>query len=181
MFKKKYLSIIVFLLFLFISIGYSLLNSTLNINGKSSISKNNWDIHFDNININYSSVEPIKYPTYKSSTSVDFELKLDMPGDFFEFTIDIVNSGTIDAMIESIDRTPNLTETQEKYLNYIIEYEDGESISEKQIIKAGNIVRLKVKVEFRENINASELPQDGDFLDLGFSLNYLPLKPKPKV
>ena len=125
--KKKNISYtFVLILFLLISIGYAALNSTLNINGKSSISKNTWDVHFDNIVVKDGSVEAIKLPTIENNTTVDFEVALNLPGDFYEFTVDVVNNGTIDAMIESITKTPDLTENQLKYINYKIEYQNGE-------------------------------------------------------
>ena len=59
--NKNIFFIIVFLLC--ISVGYAVLNSTLIINGKSNISKNIWDVHFENINVISGSVEAEKVPT----------------------------------------------------------------------------------------------------------------------
>ena len=95
--NKKYTLFLIVLLC--ISIGYAVLNTTLNINGKSSISKNTWDVHFDNVKINDGSVEAVKIPVVENSTTVDFEVALNLPGDYYEFTVDVVNNGTIDAMI----------------------------------------------------------------------------------
>ena len=95
--NKKYTLFLIVLLC--ISIGYAVLNTTLNINGKSSISKNTWDVHFDNVVVNSGSVEAIKIPTIENYTTLDFEAKLNLPGDYYEFTVDVVNNGTIDAMI----------------------------------------------------------------------------------
>ena len=170
--KKKNISYtFVFVLFLLISIGYAVLNSTLNINGKSNISKNTWDVHFDNIVVKDSSVESIKLPTIENNTTVDFEVALNLPGDFYEFTVDVVNNGTIDAMIESITKTPDLTETQQKYLNYIIEYQNGEQITSKQLIKTGKYLRIKVLVELKRDIEPSDLPQEELLLNLSFILD----------
>ena len=82
-----------------LTIGYAILNSTLNINGKSTISKNTWDIYFDNVVVKDDSVEAVKVPTVADKTTVDFEVALNLPGDFYEFTVDVVNGGSIDAMI----------------------------------------------------------------------------------
>lgn len=57
----------VFILMLCITIGYAALNSTLNINGKSNISKNNWNIHFDNVVTTNGSVEAVKILTIENS------------------------------------------------------------------------------------------------------------------
>ena len=171
--NKNYIIVLVLLLIVVISIGYAVLNTTLNITGKSNISKNTWDIHFDNIKVTTGSVEAVKAPVIENNTTVDFETQLNLPGDYYEFTVDVVNKGTIDAMIESITKEPELTEEQQKYLNYIIEYENGEQISSKQLVEKESFVRLKVRVELRKDIDASDLPEVGEVLYLGFTVNYV--------
>ena len=126
--KASRLLVLFLIVLLCISIGYAVLNTTLNINGKSSISKNTWDVYFDNVVVNSGSVEATKIPTVSDKTTVDFEVALNLPGEFYEFTVDVVNNGTIDAMIDSIEKLPDLTLEQQKYLNFIIEYENGEQI-----------------------------------------------------
>ena len=171
--NKKYFIVVVLLLLVGIGIGYAVLNTTLNITGKSSISKNTWDVHFENVQIIDGSVEAVKVPTIENSTTVDFEAQLNLPGDFYEFTVDVVNNGTIDALIESITKEPELTSDQKKYLNYIIEYQNGEQIALKQLVKANEFVRLKVRVELKKDIAASDLPEVVDVLNFGFTLNYI--------
>ena len=76
-------------------------------------------------------------------------------------------------MIDSIEKLPSLTAEQSKFLNYIIEYENGESISTKQLVEANSFVRLKVKVEYRKDLVASDLPTSQNILNLSFKLNYV--------
>ena len=170
--KKVYIVLIIVAL-IGITIGYAVINTTLNINGKSSISKNTWDVYFDNIVVKDGSVEAVKIPTVTNKTTVDFEVALNLPGDFYEFTVDVVNGGSIDAMIESISKELELTEAQQKYLNYIIEYQNGEQINTKQLVNKESFVRLKVRVELRKDIDSSDLPEVGDVLYLGFTVNYV--------
>ena len=169
---KKYSSLIIIIL-LVISIGYAALNSTLNINGRSSISKNTWSVYFDNIKIMSDSVEAVKVPTITDNTTIDFEIQLNIPGDFYEFTVDVVNDGSIDAMIESINKTPNLTEVQSKYLKYTIEYENKEQLNVKQLVLNDSFVRLNVRVELRRDVLAIDLPTSIDTLNLCFNIDYL--------
>ena len=169
--KKSYVLLALFAL-IGITIGYAVLSTTLNINGKSTISKNTWDVHFDNINVTDESVEAVKLPTIEDDTTVDFEIALNMPGDFYEFTVDVVNNGTIDAMIGSINKTPILTEEQAKYLDYTITYQNNLEITSKQLVKKDESVRLKVRVEIRKDIDPSDLPEVGDVLYLSFTANY---------
>ena len=171
--KNSKFIIIVFLILFTITIGYSILSSTLNINGRSNISKNTWDIHLENIKVTDGSVEAIKGPTIVNNTSIDFEAKLNLPGDFYEFAVDVVNDGTIDAMVDSIIKEPELTDAQKKYLNYTIEYQNREQINSKQLLKSNELVRLNVRVEIKKDIVAEDLPSESDVLQLGFTLNYI--------
>ena len=76
-------------------------------------------------------------------------------------------------MIDSISKTPNLTTAQQKYLNYVVEYQNGEAITTKQMVKANNFVRLKVRVEYKKDLTEDDLPTTTDNLTLGFTLNYI--------
>ena len=165
---------LIILSFFIISVGYAVINRTLTINGNSEVKQNTWDIHFENIQVITGSVASVKIPTIDNTKlSIDFSFNLDLPGDFYEFTVDVKNAGTIDAMIDSINKTPELTETQQKYLNYVIEYQSGELVKTKQVVKAGELVRLKVRVEYRTDITEFDLPTTTQNLNLGFVVNYV--------
>ena len=145
--KKIYIVFILIVLFR-ISVGYAAMNRVLNITGNSEVKQNTWNIYFDNVKVKEGSVTsnlPVIDTTTKST--VNFNVMLNLPGDFYEFTVDVVNSGTIDAMVDSVVKTPELTDDQKKYLNYIIEYENGEQITSKQLVLKNSLVRLKVRVE----------------------------------
>ena len=169
---KKYKLFVILLIF-GISVGYAALNTTLKITGKSNISKNTWNVYFDNITITDGSVKAVKVPTINNKTTLDFEVKLNIPGDYYEFTVDVVNDGTIDAMIENIEKIPTLTTEQQKYLNYTIEYQNKEKVVPKQLVKANEFVRYKVRIEIKKDITSSDLPENIDVLNLGFTVNYI--------
>ena len=126
----------------------------------------------NNVRFNSRSVTKIE-PTITDKTTVSFSTTLTNPGEFYEFTIDVVNDGSIDAMIDSVTKTPELSATQSKYLNYIIEYQNGESINTKQLVSKKSFVRLKVKLEFRKDITASDLPKQSETVNLSFKVNYV--------
>ena len=171
--KTLYIILSIILISIFsLSIVYAALSVTLNITGTADISAASWDVHLDNVNVNTQSVSGTA-PTITGGTTATFSTKLEVPGDFYEFTIDVVNDGSIDAMIESVIKTPTLTEAQAKYLNYIIEYQNGESINTKQLVSKNSFVRLKVRVEFRKDITASDLPTTSETLNLAFTVNYV--------
>ena len=163
---------IVMISVLTLSVVYAALSTTLNINGNAEVSSASWDIHLANVQLNSNSVTTTA-PTITNSTTATFSTTLSKPGDFYEFTIDVVNDGSIDAMIDGVTKTPTLTEAQAKYLNYIVEYQNGESINTKQIVSKNSFVRLKVKLEFRKDITASDLPTTSETLNLSFTVNYV--------
>lgn len=171
--KNLYMVLSILILSIFtLTMAYAALSTTLSIKGQAEVSASAWDIHLDNVVLNSSSATTV-VPTITDSKTATFSTTLTKPGDFYEFTIDVVNNGSIDAMIDSVIKTPELTDAQEKYLNYIVEYQNGEEITTKQLIEANSFVRLKVKVEFRKDLVASDLPTSLETLNLSFTVNYV--------
>ena len=153
-----------------LSIAYAALSVTLNIVGSASVVGSDWDIHFENVIIKNGSVTN-NMPNINGNT-LSFSTTLNMPGDYYAFTVDVVNSGSIDAMIDSISKSSTLTSEQERFINYVVEYENGEKVYNRQLISAGDFVRLEVKVEYLRDINASDLPSSSLTLDFDFVVNY---------
>ena len=91
------------------------------------------DIYLNNPRVTSGSATT-NVPVIKTSSTLEFETTLNMPGDFYEFVVDVVNAGSIDAMIENVVKTPELTTEQAKYLKYEVSYANGESIENKQIL-----------------------------------------------
>lgn len=170
--KILYVILVIVLVSVFtLSIVYAALNAILTIQGSAQISSAEWDVHFDNVNVTNGSISGDN-PRITSATTAIFSTTLNMPGDFYEFTIDVVNDGSIDAMIENITKTPTLSESQSKYLKYEITYQNGESITTKQLVEKNSFVRLKVRLEYRSDITSSNLPTSSETLNLGLQLNY---------
>ena len=170
--KTQVYLLLIFSLALLIGVGYAALSATLNINGQTTINKASWDIHMEDINVTSGSVTATTVPTLDTAkTTVSFSVKLTNPGDFYEFTVKEVNKGTIDAMVSTISKT-GLTETQAKYLDYTVTYDSGLSLAQNQILKAGNSEYLRVKVAFKKDVTASDLPTSDSTLNLNFSLSY---------
>ena len=115
--KTLYMVLSVLVLSIFtLTMAYAALSTTLQINGNAEVSAASWDIHLDNVQLNSSSATTTA-PTITDSKTATFSTTLTKPGDFYEFTIDVVNNGSIDAMIDSVTKTPELSDTQKKYLN----------------------------------------------------------------
>ena len=155
-----------------LSIAYAAMSAVLEIHGNSEVVASTWDIHLENVKVKSGSVSA-NAPQISGTSSVGFDVELNMPGEFYEFTVDVVNDGSIDAMIDSVVKTPELTSEQAKYIKYEITYENGESISTNQTLKKGTSTPIKVRVEYRKDIVASDLPSSSTELSLKLTLVYV--------
>ena len=169
-----------------ITLGQSILSSTLTITGKSTIKKNSWVIYFDDIEISEDSVHN-ENPSDDATLSVngiadptkqniEFTAKLDKPGDIYEFTVYTVNDGSIDAEIESIEKY-ELTNAQKEYLDFEVGYYYADNlplgeIKECDILKAGERKLIKIIVKFKKNEDVTKYPSQGVNLDMFFRINY---------
>ncbi|MBQ3306640.1 MAG: DUF285 domain-containing protein [Bacilli bacterium] len=164
--RKKPTSSIMVLILLIIGVVYAILQANLQINGVAKIKSNSWDVHFDHIQINENSIsigenDSAAVIDPENNCKIDFEVTLSLPGDFYEFTVDVVNAGTIDAMIGTLNKTlkvnNEIVSEVPNYLNYSITYEDGVEILPNHLLSAGNTETYLVRLEFRSDIE--ELPE----------------------
>ena len=154
-----------------LTIAYAALNAVLSIDGHAQVSSSDWDIYLANPKVTNGSATTT-VPSIKTSSTVEFSTTLSMPGDFYEFTIDVVNAGSIDAMIENVIKTPELTADQAKFLKYEITYQNGESITTNQLLAKETSMPIKVRIEYRKDLVASDLPTGQVVLDLALTLEY---------
>ena len=171
--KHKELYFILFLV-LFISVGFAYLSAQLDIIGNSTVKTQSWDVHFETITESTATVSSgtssdmgAASITTGDTTEVTFASSLPLPGDFYEFTVNVVNGGSINAMLSEATNT-TLTTDQQKYLDYTVTYADGSAIAVNDAIHAGKSVTLKIRVEYKKNISASDLPGE----DVTFNSNY---------
>ena len=154
-----------------LTIAYAALNAVLTIQGSAQVSAVNWDIHLANPVVNSESTTT-EVPVISGNT-LTFNTTLNLPGDFYEFTVDVVNNGDIDAMIDSVTKNPELTSEQAKYLSYDITYQNGESITSKQLLAKKKTMPIKIRIEYRSDVVSSELPTTNSSLSLSLTLNYV--------
>ena len=173
--KRKLRISILFVLLLFISLGYAFLNTSLNIIGTSNISNPTWDIHWENVVVKSGSVTASTPTIDTSKTTVNYSVTLTIPGEYYEFTVDAVNAGTIDGMVSVFSSKLNNVEitTLPNYLEYYVTYADGIAIEQNQLLAAGTSEKYKVHVGYKKDINASDIPQDSQTLNLSFSVTYV--------
>ena len=172
--KKRRFKIIATILLFAISIGYAALSTTLSINGRANISSNSWLIYFTNVQVDAGSVTATSAPTTSgtSTTTLTWAVNLRESGDYYEYTVDVKNDGTIDAMIGSLSNTP-LTTEQAVYLNYNVTYSDGAVIEQYDKLDSGETVTLKIRVEYKAGLAPSDIPQTTQTTTFTYTLNYV--------
>ena len=173
--KRKVRYLILVLLLLFISIGYAYLNSTLNITGASTINNPTWDIHWENVEVKTGSVSASTPTIDSSKTTVNYSVELTTPGDFYEFTVDAVNAGSIDGMVSVVSNKLNGTEitTLPNYLEYSVSYSDDIAIAQNHLLAANSSEKYKVYVGYKKDISPSDLPTTQQTLNFSFSVTYV--------
>ena len=182
--KKKNSIFLLLIIILVISIGYAILSRRLNIFGVSNISATNWDVHWDNI-ANEKGIKPVKNAYIKNSakTIVEYEVLFDEPGQYYEFTVDAINEGTLDAELAEIIVKVNGNDisTLPSYISYSIKYVDDTTptLGDVLVKKNGNIVdskTYKIKVKYDETLITEalldEMNVDGLDLVLSFNIKY---------
>lgn len=163
--------LIAFVFIIFLGIGFAALSSTININGVANVKYNFWDVYFDNIQVNSDSASKA-FPTITDKTTVECSIELETPGDFYEFTVDAVNDGTIDAMIDSIEMT-QFNEDVLKLFDYTVSYENGDEINKNDILEGLSKTTYKIYIKYRDDINISDLNNVDIDLNLSFTVNYV--------
>ena len=178
--KNSEMKILLVALIVLIGIGYAAIRSGLNINGTTHVQNATWDVHFENYQTTANNnVTPTTAPdtTGNNKTTVSYEVTLTEPGDIYEFTLDAVNSGTLDVMIESfssklggVEITPS---NLPAYLEYSVAYDDGIELANKQKLVHNTQEKVKLRVKYRDDIATSALPSTVQDLSFSFEIVYV--------
>ena len=174
---KDNIKLILIILVVSLGIGYAYINSDLNINGTAKIKNANWDVHWANVQVKSGSVtgtNVVTAPTISNSTTVNFSVVLPTPGDYYEFTVDAVNEGSIDAMIDQIDSKVNGESATNlpDYLSYTVTYSDDMELEENHLLAASSIETYRVRIKYKDNITVEQLPSTDQAINLKFSVTY---------
>lgn len=130
-FKYKGLYLL-FILIILIGVGYALVQTTLTINGSTTI-KRNWNLTLENIRKTANSVDVTFSDTTLDSTNGVFSLiisnaQITSEDDCIEFEFDIENKGEIDVSLKDF----NIIISEEDYRKYFITsiiYSDGTELN----------------------------------------------------
>ena len=138
--RRGKIMIAILLLIAIIGLGYAALGANLKINGVANIPSASWNVHFKTGSIAVTSgsvtgTNVTTAATITNATQVDYSVKLALPGDFYEFTVTAENTGSIDAMIDSVVSKRGdvviTTGILPSYIDYSVTYSDGIAIAQK--------------------------------------------------
>jgi hypothetical protein len=153
--QNNRLIVIALVILMLISIGYAALTTTLTINGTANIGSSSWLVYFTNVvqNANNNVVQVLTEPTTtgKETTTLNFAVSMDTPGQKYEFTVDVVNEGTLPGKVSIVSLTGNST----SYLNTSYRYSNGKPINLGDILNAGKSKKLTIKAWIPDDIDTS--------------------------
>ena len=168
--------LLLLLLIISVSIGYAVLSTGLNITGTSKIRNATWDVHFENAQPTAVSnvtptIAPIASATEKTTT-ITYTVELNKPGDIYEFTVDVVNKGSVDAKLSAAPTIDGISTEQDVYTNYSFTHANGDSVRMGEKIDSGDSEKFKVRVEYDRNITNGQLNPTTQTLTLTVAMNY---------
>lgn len=106
--KIKVLSVVALIVaVLGLTVAFAALSQTLTINGTANVDAASWDIHFETISSNKNGDATINdFPHIAGTSITRINVTLTKPNDGVEFRTRIVNDGTVDAKIDSVEISP---------------------------------------------------------------------------
>ena len=170
-FKRNNLIILIlFIIVISMSVGFAVLSTTLNIKGDTNLKGQVWNVYLANVKVSEGSIKANKEAIIvnEADTLIEYEIVLEKPGDYYEFTVDAINDGTLDAKIDSIVLSG--IEGYENYLIYDVTYADRTNLAIDDKLLANNKATYRIRIEYKKDI---ENPIANDTkLNLVFAVTY---------
>ena len=171
-----------------LGIVYAAFTQQLNIAGSATGRSSKWDIHFENLsNVSLNgTAKELTAPTINTnSTQIsNYSVSLTSPGDYVEYTFDVVNDGDYDATLTNLSKTaPSCQGTGDNASNdasnvcgkltYTLTYSDGTTVSQSDTLASKETKTMKLKLLYQEFNDDSLLPKmDVTISGLGITLTY---------
>lgn len=164
---------IIFLLILFISIGFAYLSTSLFLTGTGIFSANSWDIYFDNVVEETYKTDIVSAATISNKVTINASINLNQPKSTYTMYADIVNDGSLDAMLDSWNVTTDMTSAESDVIDISLSYADGTSLTKNDLLESGSVDAIVVNVVYKDNISNNQLlTSDGD-LNITITFNYV--------
>ena len=173
--NNRCLPILFLLLIFLIGLGYAYLNSSLAVNGLFNIVLNTWDIHFVNLVVKEGSSEAVSPAAIdvNDNTKVNYSVKLNLPGDYYEFEVDVKNFGTLPGEI-SVVSLNGLDSSLLQVIQYTIKYKSsGDDLQVGDKLNPGAKKTIVVRLYYNKDITSEELIKDAIVFNLEFDITYI--------
>ena len=122
-------------------------------------------------------------PAESKVTTLTYAVTLVKPGDIYEFTVDVKNAGTLDAMLSSFTNQIKVgsgawqavdSSSVPGYLIYSVTYSDDTTITENSKLTTGSSKKIKIHVEFNPDITNAQLSEAaGKTIYFQVAMNYV--------
>lgn len=104
-----------------------------------------------------------------NNDTVSFNINLSEPSEEFKYSVDVVNDGTIDAMLGELIRT-GIDSSNQDYIDYTVSYPNGDSVAVNDLLKHGTKVRIIVDVVYKNTTEGVTPAGTGNY---SLSLKYI--------
>lgn len=155
--KRKYKFLIILLLF--ISIGFAVTLLERNVFSTFSFSRFNWNIYLSNVQVVSGSTASTSAPTI-DGMSLNCATSFTELGDYYEFTVDVVNNGEPNAVLESINAYEVVSGTDQALPNAIsfeVKHSDDTAYTIGETINKGSSRKYKIRLTYNFNIQNEDL------------------------
>lgn len=161
------------------TIGFAAYASTLTINGNVTVNPAQWSVHYVTNSYAETTGSVAASAHTLTNTAATYTVTLEKPGDFYEFTANVINDGTFDANLKAITLS-TLTTAQQKYLTYVVTYNGTDYTATNSSISGvtlphnsgSNTHPVKVRVTYVQPENSTDLPSEAVTLTLTAALDY---------
>ena len=75
-------------------------------------------------------------------------------------------------MLTAAPTISGVSTEQQKYVNYTVTYSDGTAIASGDKLASGSTKDVKVRIEYKTDVEASDLPDSNQTLNLVFGMSY---------
>lgn len=141
---------------IFTKISYSYIEGDLKLNGNTKVLKNSWDVHFDNIKyLNKSDSSSEVEISDTNETQLEFKVDLKEVKDYYEFNIDVVNSGNYDLKLDNLLKS-TLEDDESENVEYIVTYLDGDTISIGDLLPKNSKETLRIITRYKNEDKVKE-------------------------
>ena len=171
--KMGILYLFLFVLFCGFGVGYAVIRSEMKVNGSARVINANWNVHFSGISITQGSVTATTPASITAADTVEFAVPLTNPGDFYEFSVNVVNDGTMNAVLNGITITPVLSASQKEYIEYSLTYDNGSFINNGDLLLNNSSRKVRVIMRYKDNVDVSLYPETDSNYNASITMNYV--------